>query len=86
MPHEGFYFSITDAARFLNKSPVTLRKWEQTGFWMFPRDEHGHRKLGVADMAAVTQKARVAHRITANRQTLILTALEALTDIEKENS
>lgn len=86
MAHEGFHFTITDLGRFLGKSPVTLRKWEAQGLVAYPRDDGGDRKLGLQDVAAVAQKAREARRITCARQALILTALDALVALEKENT
>jgi hypothetical protein len=84
--HDGFHFTVTDLGRFLGKSPVTLRKWEAQGFVAYPRDDRGDRKLGLSDVAAVARTAREAKRISACRLALVLSALEALAAVEKENS
>lgn len=86
MPHDPFGFTITDAARFLGKSPVTLRKWERTGFWTFPRDDSCDRKLGLQDLEAVAHHARMFGRISSLRYASVLAAVAALHQIEKDNS
>lgn len=86
MLDEGFHFTVTDLGRFLGKSPVTLRKWEAQGFVSYPRDDGGDRKLGLQDVAAVAATARGARRISACRLAVVLSALDALEAVEKENS
>ncbi len=53
-----FAFTITDAGRFLGKSPVTLRGWERSGLVALPRDvEGGDRKFTATDIYALAYRA-----------------------------
>lgn len=81
-----FYFTITDLARFLGKSPVTLRGWERKGLIdPFPRDEGGDRKLSPDHVIASTTWALEHGRITEARADLIAAAMTLLKIIEREN-
>jgi hypothetical protein len=86
LPHDPFHFTITDAARFLGKSPVTLRKWERTGFWTFPRNGGTDRRLGLHDVEAIAHHARAHGRINSLRYADILAAVDVLQRIERENT
>jgi hypothetical protein len=80
-----FYFTITDLARFLGKSPVTLRGWEKQGIIKFPRDEGGDRKLSSGEVRNAAQVAQKLKRITKHRLRMIEAALTILQLIEREN-
>ena len=45
-------FRISEAAALLGVSPDTVRRWVDTGRLAAHRDEHGHRMLDGADLAA----------------------------------
>lgn len=81
-----FQFTVTDAARFLGKSPVTLRQWERKGLVTFPREsEGGDRRLTADDLRALAYAARDLKRITRGRLELVLAATTLLNYVEKEN-
>lgn len=80
-----FLWTITEAALFLDKSPVTLRKWEEVGFFEFPRDQHGTRRLDADAMVSLAQAAFTARRINTRRFDLIRHAMAYMETIEKEN-
>lgn len=84
MSDAGFHFTVTDAARFLGKSPVTLRKWEQQGIFTFAR-VGGDRRLSLREMRGLTRIAQELGRITAERRRLIEASLTTLELIEREN-
>ncbi len=82
-----FTFTITDAARFLGKSPVTLRQWERKGDVTFPREsEGGIRTFTVDDIRSLAYHARNLGRISVARLELILATSTLLEYIEKENT
>lgn len=80
-----FHFTVTDLARFLGKSPVTLRHWERQGLIVFPRDPSGDRKLTVEEIRHVAGLAKTLGRITEERAQLVQAAMTILTIVEKEN-
>lgn len=80
-----FTFTVTDLARFLGKSPVTIRGWEAKGLVSLPRDGDGNRKLELKDISEVAQKARDLGRITDTRLKLIEASVTMLELIEREN-
>lgn len=45
-------FRISDAAALLGVSPDTVRRWVDAGRLAAERDEHGHRQVNGADLAA----------------------------------
>lgn len=82
-----FSFTITDAARFLGKSPVTLRKWESQGFYTFERVGND-RRLSVGAVRSLARHARDHGRICEDRLKLIeasLTLLEMVEEYENRN-
>lgn len=81
----NFSFTITDVARFLGKSPVTLRGWERKGLITFPRDPSGDRKFTLAEVREVAILARDMKRISKNRLKLVEASVTMLELIEKEN-
>lgn len=81
-----FSFTITDVARFLGKSPVTLRGWEKKGLISFPRDSAGDRKFDLQEVRQVAILARKMKRISDNRLKLIEANITMLELIEKENN
>lgn len=84
MQPPDFHFTITDVARFLGKSPVTLRGWERQGLITFPR-EGSDRKLSCEEIIEVADKVQKLGRITPWRQRLIVMAITTLQTIQKEN-
>lgn len=80
-----FTFTVTDLARLLGKSPVTLRHWERQGLIVFPRDSGGDRKLTVQEIRHVAGLAKTLGRITEDRARLVEAAMTMLEIVEKEN-
>jgi predicted site-specific integrase-resolvase len=81
-----FLFTITDVARFLGKSPVTLRGWERKGLISFPRDSGGDRKFTLAEVRNVATSAKEMKRISKDRLKLVEASVTMLELIEKENN
>jgi len=82
-----FSFTVTDAARFLGKSPVTLRKWESQGFYEFSRVGND-RRLSVGEVRDLAKHAYGHGRICKDRLKLIeatLTLLEMVEEYENRN-
>jgi predicted site-specific integrase-resolvase len=82
----GFHFTVTDLARFLGKSSVTLRSWERKGLLSFPRDASGDRKFSTTDIRDAARKARALKRISNQRLQYIESCVTMLELIERENS
>lgn len=82
----GFTFTVTDLARFLGKSPVTLRSWEKKGLFDFPRDSSGDRKFTTFDIRESARKARSLKRISNQRLQYIEACVTMLEMIERENT
>jgi len=82
---DKFYFTVTDLARFLGKSAVTLRGWERQGLVVLPRDSGGDRKLALDDVRRVANTAYELGRINLNRLQLVEASVTMLSMIEKEN-
>ena len=80
-----FSWTVTDLARFLGKSPVTLRQWERQGLVAFPRDTGGDRKLTSKQVRRVAKIARNLGRISEQRLHLIEAAITILEIMEREN-
>lgn len=80
-----FTFTVTDLARFLGKSPVTLRHWERQGLISFPRDTGGDRKLTLDQVRQVARIARQLGRIGDDRLNLVEAAVTILEIVEKAN-
>lgn len=82
----NFYFTTTDAARFLGKSPVTLRGWERKGLVVLPREsEGGDRRFDTGDIRNLAKVAHALKRINLARLHLIIMATTALDVIERTN-
>lgn len=81
-----FHFTVTDLARFLGKSPVTVRGWEQRGLIKLPRDDKGDRKLSADDVRDVAQTMRTVGRITEQRLRLVDATITMIQLIERENN
>lgn len=62
-----FSLTISDLARFLGKSPVTLRGWERQGLIAFPRNGRGDRRFGLEDTRVVLRSAVVSERVDPDR-------------------
>lgn len=80
-----FSFTITDVARFLGKSPVTLRGWEKKGLISFPRDPAGDRKFSLEEVRQVAIKAKRMKRISKDRLKMVEAAVTILELVEREN-
>lgn len=80
-----FHFTISELGRLLGKSPVTLRKWDRTGFVSIPRDQSGDRRLEVHDVRVIADTARQGGRITQNRYDLVSATMTLVGLLEKEN-
>jgi hypothetical protein len=70
----------------LDKSPVTLRGWEDKGLVTIPRDQSGDRKLGCQDIRAVADTANGLNRISRRRANLVHATMTLLEQIETENN
>lgn len=82
----GFSFTVTDLARFLGKSSVTLRGWERKGLFSFPRDSSGDRKFSTSDIREIAKQARDLKRISNQRLQYVEACVTMLQMIERENS
>lgn len=80
-----FYFTVTDLARFLGKSPVTIRGWERKGLVTIPRDSGGDRKMTIDDIYEVAKIALGARRIDESRFKMIAATVGTITIIEMSN-
>jgi len=80
-----FSFTVTDLARFLGKSSVTLRGWERKGLFDFPRDPSGDRKFSTTDIREIALKTRGLKRISNQRLQYIEACVTMLQIIEREN-
>ncbi len=79
-----FIFTITDLARFLGKSAVTIRGWEKQGLIELPRLGN-ERKMDVDEIREVAKVAFHLGRITRHRLDMIEAACTLLSLIEGEN-
>lgn len=84
MAKEPFIFTVTDLARFLGKSAVTIRGWERQGLVKIPR-EGVERKLTVDEVREVAKVAFHLERINRHRLDMIEAACTMLSLIEREN-
>lgn len=82
----GFTFSISDLAKLLGKSPVTIRGWERKGNISIHRDQSGDRKLNTKGVRTVASYAYAHNRITEHRYKLIEATMTMIEIIERENS
>jgi DNA-binding transcriptional MerR regulator len=81
-----FHFTITDAARFLGKSPVTLRKWERQGLVAYPRlNGSGDRYFKLGDIRSLVARARDLGRVSEVRAQQIYATVTLLELIERDN-
>ena len=81
-----FTFTISDAARFLGKSPVTLRQWERKGLVSFPRAPEGNdRQFTCGQIRDLAYKAHELGRISKFRLHSVIAAVQGLEYIEREN-
>lgn len=85
MQRDPFIFTVTDLARFLGKSAVTIRTWERQGKIELPRDSGDNRKLTVDDLREAAKTAFHLKRINRCRLDMIEAACTMLTLIEREN-
>lgn len=81
---DDFVFTVTDLARFLGKSAVTIRGWERKGLVEIPR-EGNDRKLTVDEVREVAKVAFHLERITRHRLDMVEAACTLLSLIEEEN-
>jgi DNA-binding transcriptional MerR regulator len=80
-----FHFTVTDLARFLGKSPVTLRHWERQGLVVFPRDNNGDRRLTCDEIRQMARIAKTLGRINERRLNLVEASVTLLEQIERQN-
>lgn len=80
---DHFFFTITDLARFLGKSPVTLRTWEAKGHVHWPRAPGGDRSFTTTAVRDAIDVALRLGRITERRAHLVRAAMTLLEEIEK---
>lgn len=80
-----FSFTVTDLARFLGKSPVTLRHWERQGLITFPRDSAGDRRVTTNEIRQVARISKTLARISEERLNVVEATVTMLELIEKEN-
>lgn len=85
MKGEPFIFTVTDLARFLGKSAVTIRGWEGKGLIDVPRDSGDNRKLTVDEIREVAKIAFHLKRINRHRLDMVEAACTMLSLIEGEN-
>lgn len=83
---DSFTFTVTDLARFLGKSAVTIRGWERKGLIDLPRDSGGDRKLAPEDVRSAATIAFQLGRISEWRLQIIESTVTMLSLIEKENT
>jgi DNA-binding transcriptional MerR regulator len=79
-----FHFTITDVARLLGKSPVTLRGWEHKGLIKFPR-LGTDRQFTCNEVIKAAEDAHKLKRITRNRLNLVKGAMAMLLFVEELN-
>lgn len=77
MRRRNFTFTVTDAAIFLGKSPVTLRQWERKGFAQMPR-LGTDRQFTIDDLRYLAELAYIADRITKERYLVVQSTLNLL--------
>lgn len=87
MSDDEFHFTVTDAARFIGKSPVTLRQWERKGLVVFPRFNggEGDRRLSARDVRELAYCAFELKRISRARLHLVIASIELIENIERTN-
>lgn len=82
--NDPFIFTVTDLARFLGKSAVTLRGWERQGLIELPRLGN-ERKMDVDQVREVAKSAFHLKRITRHRLDMVEAVCTLLSLIEGEN-
>jgi hypothetical protein len=80
-----FSFTISDLARFLGKSPVTLRGWERQGLISYPRNGRGDRRFAVEDIRRVLESPTCIDRVEESRRRICEATLTLLEIVENEN-
>lgn len=80
-----FRFTITDLARLIDKSPVTLRGWERDGLVDFPRNSKGDRSLTISDVRVVLGREQIRARLLPDRLKLVDATLTLLELLENED-
>jgi hypothetical protein len=85
-PKGPYEFGIMELSRFLDKSPATIRKWEDEGLFIFPRSENGDRRFISTDIREVVEKAARLNRIRVERQHFVeafMTLVELLENMNE---
>jgi hypothetical protein len=80
-----FSFTISDLARFLGKSPVTLRGWERHGLISFPRNGRGDRRFDLAGIRVALDSSVCRNRVDPDRIRLVEATLTLLELVEHED-
>jgi predicted site-specific integrase-resolvase len=83
--HTKFSFTISDLARFLGKSAVTLRGWERQGLIDFPRNGRGDRRFTLESLREVSIRPVVRERVLRDRIRLFEATITLLEIIENED-
>jgi DNA-binding transcriptional MerR regulator len=83
---DPFHFTVTDLARFLGKSAVTIRGWERQGLISLPRDPGGDRKLSAEDVRVAAQRARELGRINEQRLQMVEAICTMIGLLERSNT
>jgi hypothetical protein len=78
-----FSFTISDLARFLGKSPVTLRGWERQLLISFPRNGRGDRRFDLEGLRSVLRSPVVRDRCDPDRIRLAEATVTMLELVEK---
>lgn len=74
-----------ELSRFLDKSPATIRKWEEEGHFVFPRSDNGDRRFTSKDIREVVAKCASMKRISVERQHFVEAFMTFVELLEKMN-
>jgi hypothetical protein len=84
-PTGPYEFGIMELSRFLDKSPATIRKWEEDRHFVFPRDKNGDRRFIAKDIREVVAKAAKMGRIGIHRQHFVESLMTMVEILENMN-
>jgi hypothetical protein len=80
-----FSFTISDLARFLGKSSVTLRGWERNGLIRYPRNGRNDRRFALDDLRAIARHPTVLERVSQDRIRIFEATITLLEIVENED-
>ena len=78
-----FSFTVSDVARFLGKSPVTLRGWERHGLISFPRNGRGDRRFLLEDLRQLAAHPLIRERVSPHRLRVLEATVTLLEIVEQ---